>query len=151
MISLGQRAQDLLFQIHLKQERIDALESGEEFVRMQERHRQELAYQDRIIKALQRENAEKDRRNTENRKHWEEVYDDIIAENEKKLTEKDKTIAALASEILSLKEELAAEKAKFTEAKIIRPDGSYKQLRRRISNASCSFPLPLISLRPCAV
>ena len=117
MSSLVQRVQDLLFQLHLKQERIDALESGEEFVRMQERHRQELAYQDRIIKELRRENAEKDRQITANRKHWEQVYDDIAAENAKQHAKKDKIIAKQASEILSLREELAAEKAKTIEAK----------------------------------
>ena len=52
MIRLGQRVQDLLFQLHLKQERIDALESGEEYIRMEERLHRELAYQDRIIKDL---------------------------------------------------------------------------------------------------
>lgn len=57
MIRLGQRVQDLLFQLHLKQERIDALESGEEYIRMEERLHRELAYQDRIIKDLQKENG----------------------------------------------------------------------------------------------
>ncbi len=117
MIRLGQRVQDLLFQLHLKQERIDALESGEEYIRMEERLHRELAYQDRIIKDLQKENAEKDRQITENRKHWEEVYDDVIAENDKKLAEKDKIIMDLERENQVLKEELAAEKAKFAEAK----------------------------------
>ena len=117
MISLGQKVQDLLFQLHLKQERIDALESGEEYIRMEERLHRELAYQDRIIKNLQKENAEKDRQITENRKHWEQVYDDIIAENDEKLAAKDKIIADMKRENLKLTEELAAEKAKFTEAK----------------------------------
>ena len=117
MISLGQRVQDLLFQLHLKQERIDALESGDEYIRMKERFHRELAYQDRIIKDLQKENADKDRQIKENRKHWEEVYDDVIAENEEKQAKKDKIIADLKRENQALKEELAAEKAKFAEAK----------------------------------
>ena len=118
MISLGQRVQDLLFQLHLKQERIEALESGEEYVRMQERHRQNIAHQDRIIKQLQGDIAERNRQIKENRKNWEQVHDDIIAENEKKLAEKDKIIADLEREIQALKEKLAAEKEKFNEAKM---------------------------------
>ena len=117
MYSQDLRISDLLFNLHLKQERIDALESGEEYVRMKEQFQRELAYQDRIIKDLQRTIAEKDRQITENRKHWEEVYDDVIAERDEKLAEKDKIITAQASKIQSLEEELAAEKAKSNESK----------------------------------
>ena len=74
MGDFGWRLSDLLFKLKLKQERIDALESGEEYVRMREQQRQELAYQDRIIKDLQKTLAEKDRQITENRKNWEQVY-----------------------------------------------------------------------------
>ncbi len=118
MGNFGLHISDLLFKLKLKQERIDALESGEEYVHMQERHRQELAYQDRIIKDLQKTIAEKDRQITENRKNWEQVHDDIIAENEKKLAEKDRIIEKKDARILELEQALEAEKAKSKEAKV---------------------------------
>ncbi len=69
---------DLQFKNRLLQERLEALETGEVFVRMQKEHRAELAYQDRIIKDLHHQIVEYKAQNTENRKHWEEVYDDVV-------------------------------------------------------------------------
>ena len=88
MGDFGWQLSDLLFKLKLKQERIDALESGEEYVRMREQLRQELAYQDRIIKDLQKTIAEKDRQITENRKNWEQVHDDIMEEHRRKSRKK---------------------------------------------------------------
>ncbi len=117
MGNFGWHISDLLFKLHLKQERIDALESGEEFVRMKEKLRQELACQDRIIKNLKKIVAEKDRQITENRKNWEQVYDDIEAEKEKALAEKDRIIEKQKKQILELEEALIAEKTKSKESK----------------------------------
>ena len=117
MGDFGWHLSDLLFKLKLKQERIDALESGEEYVRMKEHLRQELAYQDRIIKDQQKTIAEKDRQITENRKNWERVHDDIIEEHRKEIAQKDQIIAAKEKKILELEEKLAAEKAKANESK----------------------------------
>ena len=117
MGDFGWHLSDLLFKLKLKQERIDALESGEEYVRMREQLRQELAYQNKIIKDLQRTIAEKDRQITENRKNWEQVYDDIMEECRKEIAEKDRIIAVKDQKILELEQALSAEKAKSNESK----------------------------------
>ena len=117
MGNLGWNVSDLLFKLHLKEERIAALESGEEYTRMQEKCRQELAYQDRIIRELRRIIAEKDRQITENRKNWEQVHDDIIEEHKKELAVKDRVIAEKEKKILELEQALEAEKGKANEAK----------------------------------
>ena len=52
------RISDLLFENHLLRETIVALESGERFTRMQEEHRQEISFLDRLVKNLKFELAE---------------------------------------------------------------------------------------------
>ena len=117
MEKFGWHLSDLLFKLKLKQERIDALESGEEYVRMQEKLRNELAYQDRIIRDLQKTIAEKDRTITENRKNWEQVHDDIIEEHKKEIEAKDRIIATKDQRIIELEQKLAEEKGKSNESK----------------------------------
>ena len=117
MKDFGWRLSDLLFKLRIKQERIDALESGEELIRLKEKNHKELAYQDGIIKQLQKTIAEKDRQIIENRKNWEQVHDDIMEEHRKAIAEKDKIITQKDKRIAELEEALSMQKVKFNEAK----------------------------------
>ena len=92
MDPLRQMISDLQFKLRLKEERIEALESGEAYVRMEKRHQEEISYLDQRIKKLEQALAESIRQNTLNRKHWEQVFDDMTAEHAKEMAAKEKII-----------------------------------------------------------
>ncbi len=89
---------DLLFENRLLRERLEALETGEAFVRMQKEHQSELAYQDRIIKDQRHQIAVYEAQITENRKHWEEVYEDVQQECARKIEEMKKQVELAEAE-----------------------------------------------------
>ena len=71
------RISDLLFENHLLRERIDALESGEKYTHMQEKHRQEINFLDRLVKSLKSELAEAHAETVDVRKKWIQTCDDV--------------------------------------------------------------------------
>ena len=79
------RISDLLFENHLLRERIAALESGERFTRMQEEHRQEISFLDRLVKNLKFELAEAHAETVDVRKKWMQTCDDVRHECDQEL------------------------------------------------------------------
>ena len=72
-----------LFWIKHYRDKVAAFESGEIYTRMQKEHREELAYQDRIIRGLKRELAKAKAENGRIVRYWMQMAEDVRAECEK--------------------------------------------------------------------
>ena len=82
---MGSRAwneADSLFWIKHYRDRVALFESGEIYTQMQERHREELAYQDRIIKGLRSAVTKAKAENARIVHVWMQVAEDVRAECE---------------------------------------------------------------------
>jgi hypothetical protein len=72
-----------LFWIKHYRDKVAAFESGEIYVRMRKEHREELAFQDRIIRGLKLELANARAENGRIVRYWMQVAEDVRAECEK--------------------------------------------------------------------
>lgn len=82
--------QDLLFNLKILKDRVEAFESGEKYVQMQELHRIARAGDFRKIKRLEQELAQERAEKIRVRELWYATCQDIQDECEKKLKQKDK-------------------------------------------------------------
>lgn len=80
-----------LFWIKHYRDKVAAFESGEIYVRMRKEHREELAFQDRVIRELKLELAKSRAENGRIVRYWMQVAEDVRAEceNEKALMRKE--------------------------------------------------------------
>lgn len=72
-----------LFWLKHYRDKVALFESGEMYTRMREEHREELAFQDRIIRGLKRKLARSRAENGRIVRYWMQVADDVRAECEK--------------------------------------------------------------------
>ena len=72
-----------LFWIKHYRDKVAAFESGEIYIRMQKEHREELAYQDRIIRRLKRDLAKAKAENSRIVRYWMQMAEDVRVECEK--------------------------------------------------------------------
>ena len=72
-----------LFWIKHYRDKVAAFESGEIYTRMQKEHREELAYQDRIIRRLKRDLAKAKAENSRIVRYWMQMAEDVQVECEK--------------------------------------------------------------------
>ena len=72
-----------LFWIKHYRDKVAAFESGEIYTRMQKEHREELAYQDQIIRRLKRDLAKAKAENRRIVRYWMQMAEDVRVECEK--------------------------------------------------------------------
>ena len=89
-------------QIRLKaaQRRIEALENGQALVKLKREHAYDMRCKEHEISRLKKELGKAYAQTVTVRKNWSEVMDDVYAETEKKLQEKDRQIEKLNERIL---------------------------------------------------
>lgn len=107
--------QELLFKIKLLSDRVEAFESGEQYVRMTELHRIARESDFRTMKRLKKELAQERAEKVHVRDIWFETCMDVQKECEKMLKQKDKECARKLEEkdrlILQLQKDLQRERA----------------------------------------
>ena len=86
-----------LFWIKHYRDKVAAFESGEIYTRMLKEHREELAYQDRIIRGLKRELTKAKAENGRIVRYWMQVAEDVRAECEKEKALMSKELEKMAS------------------------------------------------------
>ena len=84
--SVFERITYLEYQLQAKKALIDAFESGDKYVQMQEEYRNNLRHLERRIKNLEAKLESAYRSNIKMRKNWMDVFEDL--EKEMKKTEK---------------------------------------------------------------
>lgn len=92
MSKLAWREADLLLRIKLLTDKVAAFESGEKYVKLQERHRKEMAAKDRRIKQLENEAARAYAETIDVRNKWFQTCDDVVKEKELALERKDREL-----------------------------------------------------------
>jgi len=108
--------QELLFKIKILKDRVDAFESGEQYVRMKKLHQIARAGDFRTIKRLKRELAQERAEKIHVRELWYETCLDMQRECEKRIAQKDKEcekkLAQKDDLIRRLQNDLQKERAK---------------------------------------
>ena len=87
-----------LFWIKHYRDKVAAFESGEIYTRMQKEHREELAYQDRIIRRLKRELGKAKAENGRVVRYWMQMAEDVRAECEKEKARMQKELEKMRAE-----------------------------------------------------
>lgn len=87
-----------LFWVKHYRDKVAAFESGEIYTRMQKEHREELAYQERIIRRLKRELAKAKAENGRVVRYWMQMAEDVRTECEKEKTLMQKEVEKMRAE-----------------------------------------------------
>ena len=86
---------DLLFHMKLLKDKVNAFESGEKYVQMQEQHRKDVAFLNRRIIELEKEAARAHAETVDVRNKWFETCEDVVKEKEAELLRKDKELTRM--------------------------------------------------------
>lgn len=104
-------------QIRLKaaQRRIESLENGQALVNLKKEYARDMRFNERQISRLKKELGQANARIVTVRKNWSEVMDDVYAETDRKLREKDRYIEKLEKRILEVERQRDAALDKVSE------------------------------------
>ena len=86
------KVSDLLFHMKLLKDKVNAFESGEKYVQMQEQHRKDVAFLNRRITELEDEVARAHAETISVRNKWFEACEDVLKEKESELLRKDREL-----------------------------------------------------------
>jgi hypothetical protein len=104
---------NLQLQLRGLKARLQAFESGDRYVKIQEGHHSQLAVKNQEIKRLKRELAEAHSRTIDVRNKWMQANEDLLEEQANELSKKDQKITALEKQLLNTQIMLDAQKDKY--------------------------------------
>ena len=91
---------DLLFHMKLLRDKVNAFESGEKYIQMQEQHRKDVAFLNRRIIELENEVTRAHAEAVSVRNKWFETCEDVIKEKESELARKDRELKRMEEKML---------------------------------------------------
>ena len=106
---------DLLFQIKLLRDRVEAFENGEKYVRMKEEHQKARDADHRTIRRLEHELERARKESIRIRELWYGTCEDVIREKEKELAKKEKQIQRLEKELDEAHETIKEMRQKYVD------------------------------------